>query len=119
VTLPKGVELMQVVRRGAEARRAVSSLSPGGPREWRFLVGRDQPGSVALPLLVDAAWRAEVDGAPVVVRDDGGLVAVDVPRGYSEVRLVQVVLPEEPVGAALSCVSALLLAGTTWWRRAR
>jgi hypothetical protein len=109
-TLPPGVDLLQAVRRGAEARWAVSAPSPAGPREWRFLVRRDAPETATMPLLSDAAWRAEVDGVAAQVREDAGLVAVEVPRGYSEVRLVQVTLPEEVVGAALTVLSLLALA---------
>ena len=116
-TLPRGVDLRAALARGAAARAALPKPLAAGPVEWRWSITAPTAASVTLPLLVDPAWRATVDGRSAAVRSDGGLVAVEIAAGSHEVALRQAVLWEEWVAAAISLVTAVAIA--VWARRRR
>ena len=110
--LPRGVDLGAVLAAGAAARTALPAPLADGPREWRWAVAAPAAGTDAvLPLLADPAWRARVDGAPAAWRSEGDLVAVTLTAGAHDVRLRQVLLPEEWAGAAvtLTAIAAIAL----------
>jgi hypothetical protein len=108
--LPRGVDLRAALDAGAAARAALPTPIAEGPREWRWAVSLPAAAGVTLPLLVDPAWRATVDGAPAVWHGVRGLVAVDLPPGSHDVRLRQVPLPEEWAGAAVSLAALAAVA---------
>jgi len=109
-TLPRGVDLGEALAGGAAARAALPAPEAAGPLEWRWRIDAPAARAVALPLLADAAWRAEVDGAPAPGRAGGGLLVVDVPAGARALAVRQALLWEEWVGAALSLAAAVVLA---------
>jgi hypothetical protein len=115
--LPRGIDLRAALAAGATARAALPPPLADGPREWRWAVSLPAPDTVTIPLLVDPAWRATVDGAPAAWHGASGLVAIDLPAGTYEVRLRQEPLPEEWAGAAVTLLALAALATLAARRR--
>ena len=108
-TLPRGVHLASALARGGAARAALPAPTAAGPVEWSWQISQPAAATVAVPLLADPAWRADVDATPVAINGDSGLVAIAVPAGEHTLRVRQVTLWEEPAGAAISLLAAAAL----------
>ena len=92
------------------------------PEEKIFTVEARKPVRAALRLLNYPAWQVEVNGEieEAESHEDTGQMLFDLPEGHSRVRVRFTRTADRTLGAALTVLAAVVIAGLAWpWRQVK
>jgi hypothetical protein len=88
------------------------------PQSKAIMIDSPTPAQLTLHLMNYPAWQVTINGNPVASQSDKyGRLAVPIPAGTSTVEARFVITPDRKLGAAISVIALLILAGLFIARR--
>lgn len=119
VALAPNPEAESPIHRGSRGRVRVERWAA---EEKIFTVEARKPVRAALRLLNYPAWQVEVNGEieEAESQEHTGQMLIDLPAGHSRVRVRFTRTADRTLGATLTVVATLLIAGLAWpWRQVK
>lgn len=84
-----------------------------------FHIDTNRTQAILLPVFAFPAWRAGINGAPVDIHVDRGLVSVRLPKGSDDIVLTWRRLPQERAGMWLTALAFVFCLFLSAWRLRR